>query len=408
MRRSGARDTTALAIGSATNGLLAYVFFSLVTHAIGSRAAAPVSVLWTYWAAAAAVLTFPLQHWISRTVAVDRGEAGVRAALAGIAGVVALLALAVGVLAWVGRSPLFHRGGVLFPLLIAGVTVGSGFVGVVRGMLTARTRFAALATALAAENGARCVGAVALSVAGVDAAAAYGGVLLAGQLIGFAWPSTLHPRNDGEHRASEAPLAFLGNVAGGSLIGQVILTGGPVLLALRGGSATQVTALFAALALFRAPYTLSLGVVAQVTGRLTALVAGERHDVLRRVRLAILTLTVIGAAVGAVVGAGLGPLLVRVVFGADVRIAARPCAAIGAASAAAIANLVMTLSLIARGRASAVLRSWVVASAAGAIVLAFGLQPVTEAVTVFAVAEAVAFVVMVVEEPRQPVQSGGR
>jgi O-antigen/teichoic acid export membrane protein len=149
-------------------------------------------------------------------------------------------------------------------------------------------------------------------------------------------------------------------------------------------------------------------VVAQVTGRLTALVTGERHDVLRRVRLAILTLTVIGAAVGAVVGAGLGPLLVRVVFGADVRIAARPCAAIGAASAAAIANLVMTLSLIARGRASAVLRSWVVASAAGAIVLAFGLQPVTEAVTVFAVAEAVAFVVMVIEEPRQPVQSGGR
>jgi O-antigen/teichoic acid export membrane protein len=404
VRRSGARDTTALAVGSAANGLLAYVFFSLVTHAIGSVAAAPVSVLWTYWAAAAAVLTFPLQHWLSRTVAVDEGETGVRAALPGVVAIVAALAFVAAGLAWLGRTSLFHRGDLVFPLLIGGVTIGSGFVGVVRGMLTARTRFAALATALAAENGARCVGAVALSAAGVNAPAAYGAVLLAGQLIGFAWPSTLRPRESGEHRASEAPLAFLGNVAGGSLIGQLILTGGPVLLALRGGSAAQVTALFAALALFRAPYTLSLGVVAQVTGRLTGLVTSGRHDLLRRIRLAILVLTAACAAVGAVVGAGLGPWLVRGVFGADVRIGVHPCAIIGAASAVAIANLVTTLSLIARARAGAVLRSWLVASAAGAVVLVFGLSPVDEAVTVFAVAEAVAFAVMVVEEPRQPVQ----
>jgi hypothetical protein len=40
------RDTSALAIGSAASGLLAYVFFALVTRALGSATAAPVSVLW--------------------------------------------------------------------------------------------------------------------------------------------------------------------------------------------------------------------------------------------------------------------------------------------------------------------------------------------------------------------------
>jgi hypothetical protein len=39
------------------------------------------------------------------------------------------------------------------------------------------------------------------------------------------------------------------------------------------GAPNEVTALFAALALFRAPYTLGIGVVSQVTGYITALVA---------------------------------------------------------------------------------------------------------------------------------------
>ena len=46
-----------------------------------------------------------------------------------------------------------------------------------------------------------------------------------------------------------------------------------------GGAPAEVTAIFAGLALFRAPYTLAVGLVAALTGRLTALVvrvAGRR------------------------------------------------------------------------------------------------------------------------------------
>ena len=48
------RRPSPLVLGSAANGLLAYVFFALVTHALGGTRAAPVSVLWSWWSFAAA------------------------------------------------------------------------------------------------------------------------------------------------------------------------------------------------------------------------------------------------------------------------------------------------------------------------------------------------------------------
>ena len=62
------RAPVVLAAGSVVSGLLAYVLFALVTRGLGAEVAAPVSVLWTLWTFAAAALTFPLQHWITRSV----------------------------------------------------------------------------------------------------------------------------------------------------------------------------------------------------------------------------------------------------------------------------------------------------------------------------------------------------
>ena len=73
------RDSAALAVGSAVNGALAYVVFSLASHALGAEAAA-VSVLWTFWAFTAAAVTFPAQHWITRPV-IAHGEGAVRRVL---------------------------------------------------------------------------------------------------------------------------------------------------------------------------------------------------------------------------------------------------------------------------------------------------------------------------------------
>ena len=158
-----------LAVGSVVGGLLAYVFFALVTRALGAEAAAPVSVLWVWWGFAAAALTFPLQHWITRTVTAYEGERVLRLLRGRVGGRGGRPGGSPpGCRPWLARDLLFGRDGLAFPLLVVAVTLGSGLLGVVRGTLSARRRFAAVGASLTAENGLRCVAAAVLVVEGVD------------------------------------------------------------------------------------------------------------------------------------------------------------------------------------------------------------------------------------------------
>ncbi len=402
--RVGARDTTALAAGSAISGLLAYVFFVLATRTLGPVAAAPVSLLWTYWSFSAAALTFPLQHWIARSIAAHRGdEWSVQQTLPRVVVAVLLASLASGLLAWLGRDALFHRDDPWFPLLVAWVTIGSGFVGIVRGGLAARHRFISVAWALVAENLLRCVAAIGLIVASVRASLGYGICLAVGSLVGLVWPSSFRfsAQQTQPVRPPDSPLAFIGGAAGGQLIGQAVLTGGPVLLALSGGSPGEVTALFAGLALFRAPYTLALGLVSQLTGRLTRLVIEGKLSVLRKVRLVV----VLGAT-GLVVAAGAfgavaGPPLLRVIFGSQVSLEWSLAMLVAIGSTLALANLVVTITIMAQSRSGAVARAWVLGSLAGALVFAaLAEPPLTRTCWTFVASEAVAFAALVVEEIR--------
>ena len=180
-----ARGTTALAVGSGLSGLLAYVFFALTTRALGSEAAAPVSVLWAYWSFASAALTFPLQHWVTRTVQATGGEDAVRRSLARVAGVVLLVSAAGTGAAWALREPLFGRTDLAFPLLVGAVSLGAALVGYVRGVLGGRRRFAWIGASLVAENAVRCLAAgVAIGLGVEQPGELLPGVLLAEQGAG--------------------------------------------------------------------------------------------------------------------------------------------------------------------------------------------------------------------------------
>ncbi len=396
------RDTTALAAGSAVSGLLAYVFFALATRHLGSEDAAAVSVLWTYWSFAAAVLTFPLQHWIARSVAAHGGEGAVRAAMPQVAVAVLAAGTLSGALSWTVRDLLFHRDDLWFPLLVVWVTVGSGFIGVVRGGLAARHRFISNAWALVAENGSRVLAATVLVVAGVQANLGFGICLALGSMVGLLWPSSFRFNRERPKGEPESPLAFLSGAASGQLIGQAVLVGGPVVLALSGGTAAEVTALFAGLALFRAPYTLAIGLVSQITGRLTALLVAGNHAALRKVRLGIVGFAVGAVGVAALVGGLAGPWLIQLIFGDDVVLSAPMAMLVAIGSAVALANLVTTIAILAQNRTHAVARGWTVGLVAGAImfIVGSGLDPLERTVWAFLVAETVAFIVLLGEEVR--------
>jgi O-antigen/teichoic acid export membrane protein len=394
-----ARDSGVLAVGSVLNGLLAYVFFATVTRALGAEAAAPVSVLWAYWSFAAAALAFPLQHWAARSVAATGSEHAVRRSLPAVAAAVLTLAPALGLVAWLARDSLFHRGDAWFPVLVALATVGSALTGLVRGMLQARERFGAVALALVMENLIRCVVSLALVAAGNHDPAAYGLALIAGYVTAFIWPWTLRMTLRGDDH--ESPLVLLGGASGGQLLGQVALTGGPVLLALAGGGPAEVTVLFAGLALFRAPYTLAIGMVAQLTARFTILVVERRRDLLDRIRSQLVAATIVLAGLSVPVGALLGPPLLPLVFGDDVQMAGRLTAVLAAASTVAIACLVATLVLIAMGRTGGQVRAWLLAAVPGAVYFALWPAPVLDRTCwAFLVVEAAAFAWMMVETSR--------
>lgn len=402
------RRTSGLAFGSVVSGLLAYLFFALVTRALGSTSAAPVSVLWAYWSFASAALTFPLQHWVARSVAAHGGERPVREALPGVALLGAGLAVVATTVCWLAREPLFRSEQAWFPLLVGAVTLGSAVLGVVRGVLTARGRFGAVGLGLVAENGIRCLAAVVLMAVGVRDPAAYGLCLLAGYTVAVVWVSTFRLSRVGSPGGGESPLAFLGGAGGGQVTGQGVLTGGPVVLALAGGSAPQITALFAGLALFRAPYTLALGLVAPLTGRFTRLVVQRRDDDLRRLRRLLVALTATGVSGAALVGYLAGPWLLSLVFGADVSLAPLLCLVLAVGNTLAMANLVATLIVLAHDRALALVRAWALALLPG--VAWFGLvegAALERTCGAFLVVEAAAWLLLLREEVRGTARLSG-
>ncbi len=395
------RDTSVLAIGSAVSGLLAYVFFALVTRALGSEGAAPVSVLWAYWSFAGAALTFPLQHWIARSVVAHSGERSVGASLPGVLGLSALAGVVTFAVSWWGRELLFGSGDLWFPLLVGAVTLASAAMGVVRGVLTARRRFRAVGLGLVSENLVRSLAAVGLMLADVREPVAYGLCLLVGYAAVAVFPSTFRLGREGSDGEGDSPWAFLAGAGGGQVIGQVVLTGGPVVLALAGGSPAEVTALFAGLALFRAPYTLALGLVSQLTGWFSRLVVLRDGLALRRIRLRVVALTTVGSAGAAVVGALLGPVLLPLIFGADVTLATGRTLVLAVGSTVAMANLVVTLMLLALGRTGVLIRGWLLALVPGVAWFALSGVPVLERTCVaFLVVEVAAFALLVREETR--------
>lgn len=393
------RAPAALAAGSVVTGLLAYVLFALLTRGLGAEVAAPVSVLWTQWTFAAAALTFPLQHWITRSMVAGH-EAAVRRAAPRVAGVVVGVALALGVVAWLLRDRLFHRDDAWFPVLVVAVTLASAAVGVMRGGLAGHGRFGAVAWSLVAENALRCVLVAGLLLAGVEDPVVHGVALVAGGLVAL-WPSAWafgRSSDDTGDDTGDGAFAFLGGAASGQVVAQGVLTGGAVLLALLGGSPVEVTAMFAALALFRAPYMVALGMLPQLTERVTTYVVAGAVDRLRSLARGLAALTVVAVPLAGLFGWLLGPWLLRLVFGSTIDLGAGVAAVIAAGCTLAVANVVVMVAALAGDRPLRVAGAWgvaVVAGAVAAVVLA-GSAPVPRTASVFLVTEVVATLALAV------------
>ena len=280
---SNTRDTGAIALATASviSGVFAYLFIAIGTRQFGTSGFSGVAQLWTIWFFGSSVLTFPIQHWVIQRLRIDGHGGAVRVVLPRLMLFALGLGLAVVAVTFLVRGDMYGRDDIAYPLIAGGITVGAAAMGLLRGGLAGRSRFLATATALAGENVVRFACGLAVVAAGATVGW-YGAAILSGSLVILAWPSAL--RFDGPAMPGVSPVAFLGNVGGGTVIAQSVLTAGPVVLGLAGGTRDEVTSLFTALALFRAPYIVALGLAIRMTATLTDLVAAGRSDDLRRIQ----------------------------------------------------------------------------------------------------------------------------
>ena len=287
--RRAAGGSGALLAGSLVNGLAAYGFIALGTRALGAEGFAPVAIVWVFWAFSAALLTFPIQHWVIRQMELDGHSGGVRAAAGRVALMAAAVAVGEGLIAAVAGRRLFGDGSWVWPAAVAGVALGSGFMGLLRGLLAGSGRYRAAAVVIGGENLIRLAVGAALLASSRDPRL-LAAALLTGPLIALFWPKAwrLDPV------AGPRPSTGLVGAAGLSvLLAQAILNGGPPLVAALGGAEAEVTAFFSALALFRAPYLVALGLTVRITAPLTRRVEELGRGSLRAPALGVAAASVV-------------------------------------------------------------------------------------------------------------------
>ena len=403
-QRAGARrwfgDGAWLLAGASVNGLAAYAYLALGTRTYGASDFVAVSVLWSIWAVTGAAVVFPIQHEVTRRLESGRGEAPVRDIVAPLIGVVVVLAIAVALIAVVLAEPLFGSDAMLNPIMAGWIVVGAGLSGLVRGALGGRRRFVATGLAIGAENVARLAGALVVVIVGMGVEA-YTIALGLGPVAMLVWVGSLRFRDTGSSLAGERGVTGLGRtfggLAGAAVMSQVVLTSSPVVLALTGGAAASVTSLFAALAVFRAPYLLLLGLTARITGTLTRAAVARQEQRLVQARWLFVGGSVALAAAFWLFGVTVGDAVLRALFGPTVALDRVDFGGLAVGSGLAMGGILLVLLLLARGSSSAALAGWLVALVPAAIVLT--LAPAGEVTTVvgaFVVAECAALVLLTI------------
>jgi hypothetical protein len=347
--------------------------------------------VWTVWALLAAILTFPIQHWVIHTMARDGTEDAVSATLPRLVLGALVLAATVGVVGWAAGDRVFGSPQVLWPVLIALLAVGAALTGVARGVLAGRGRFRSVAGLVASENIVRLI-ACSLVVGLGGSVEAYGLAFASGAACVAAFPSafrfsartTMRPRVAG----------FIGALGGGNVIAQVVLSAGPLVLSAMNDDAHEVTALFVTMALCRAPYMIALGLSVQLTGPVThMMVSGQRAELSRLMRLTA-GASIVLASIGALAGLLVGVRVVNAVYGRSSAPSGGVVALVAAGSALALGTLAQSVILAAQAATGRVAGAWAAAMFSAIIIAAAPVEPIVSVALAFAAAEAVALTVM--------------
>lgn len=365
--------------GYAVQGLAAYGFLVISARALGTARYTPLSVLWALVFVAAPGLFLPLEQEVARALAHRRVEGvGGRPVVARAASAGAGLAALVVVAALVAHRPLvdglFEGDRTLLLGFAVAVPVYSAYF-LCRGTLAGSGRFRAYATLLVVEGLVRVAAVVALWIAGVHSAGAYGLAVALPCLVGLA--VVLRDRRGlaepGPPAAWSELSSALGWLLAGWVLAQVLVNLGPLTVKALSPAGDPAAGRFLnGLVIARVPLFLFQAVVASLLPRLAGLVAAGHIEEFRAGFRRLL-----GALVGisGLATAGyfaLGPLVVRILFGPGYELGHLDLALLAAASGIYMLALAMAQALLALGGHARVAVAWLVGVLTFAAVLPTG------------------------------------
>ncbi|MDX2344618.1 MAG: hypothetical protein QNL12_13230, partial [Acidimicrobiia bacterium] len=354
----------------------------------------PVATLWTVGFLVHTIVMLPVEQMTTRTVTLTGGDVISAHTKRQIT-----LALALGAAAGVAVAAIardrFFEANTAFIAVMALLMVSRVAMTVGRGVMAGRRRFAAYGTSMMFEAFALMVLGILFATMG-SSAAWFGAALGAAPLtILLVRPYTVRKHLNRVPEPLPETTGLLQLLVIAAALSQLILAGGPLVVSLVGGTATEVSIYFITFTLLRGPITASYGLATRFLAAMATALSERKTEVLHdwATRFAA-----IGA--GASVLAGIGsyyilPILIEVLYGADFRPTAMVAGLGGAGAVAALVVLFVSQILIARGRTRDIAAGWLAAAVVAMIVLFISnAEPLLRTSYAFASGELTAFVLI--------------
>jgi O-antigen/teichoic acid export membrane protein len=320
--------TLSVAVGIALNGILAYLFLALPKKT-GRLDAAQYKGLTTLW-----LLTFlvapgffmPIEQEVGRALSarlvrkVGGRPVVKRAAILGAVIAAALVIVSLASSSFLLKRAFNHEG-----LLLAGFVmslVGYAILHLTRGVLSGTRKFLNYGFLMAGEGAVRLIATVVLIIIGTKAAGPYGLCVGIAPLIAVAISlSRSRPELLPGPEAEWAEISVaLGWLVLSQVLAQVLVNGAPLAVSLLAkGKAQNAKAgnYAAAYILARVPLFMFQAVQAALLPKLAALATAGQHQSFKSGLRKLLLMVAGVAVVATVVGGGLGPSILPIIFGKD-------------------------------------------------------------------------------------------
>lgn len=367
--------------GALLSGLGAYGFQVVGAHGLGEEDFAPISVLWTLQYLSLSVPLIAIETYLTRSFSA-RDLLTARAHQRVMASWIVVIASVTAVITYAWRDQLVDGHGEL--AAVAGLIVlAYGLVVLARGEAAGREVFRSYAIITGAESMLRLAVAAPVALLVSTTRALAWTLPIGPALAGGWWYLTRPPRSvlasggAGSVLPADSPTQFLASTVVANGAAQVLLAGGPLVLAALGAPARDVSIFFVTITAARIPIVLAYGGL--LSRVLPPLLRVTRRGNVRRLRQIVLVVsgsTGLIALVAAGVASLLGAALVARFFGASFR--PPDGLAVAAAAGVVLASGAMLIGqvIIAQAGETRLMLPWLTAlGAAAAVVAGMGGDP---------------------------------